>query len=90
MPTADGGLVMCGAPTLAASLGEGDEALDWEHSCPVGADEFVERWLEGVTGKVDQVMQAIVTLPGLATGGRPSVQVANLLLRQCVVQKAIH
>eukprot|EP00973_Karenia_brevis_P090445 12402622-Karenia_brevis.AAC.1 len=81
---------MCGAPTLAASLGDGDDALDWEHSCPVGADEFVERWLEGVTGKVDQVMQAIVTLPGLATGGRPSVQVANLLLQQCVVQKAIH
>eukprot|EP00973_Karenia_brevis_P038712 5343033-Karenia_brevis.AAC.1 len=63
MPAADGGLVMCGAPTLAAALGDGDDVLDWEHSCPAGADEFVEKWLGCVTGKVDQVMHAIVALP---------------------------
>eukprot|EP00973_Karenia_brevis_P035385 4877177-Karenia_brevis.AAC.1 len=35
-------------------------------------------------------MEAIVTLPDVASSGRPSVQVSNLLLRQCVVQKAVH
>eukprot|EP00973_Karenia_brevis_P067982 9456911-Karenia_brevis.AAC.2 len=45
MPVAKGGLVMCGAPTLAAALTEEDD-LDWEHTCPIGADEFVEGWLD--------------------------------------------
>eukprot|EP00973_Karenia_brevis_P008565 1158509-Karenia_brevis.AAC.1 len=81
---------MCGAPTLAAALAEEDDELDWEHTCPIGADEFVEQWLDGVMHKAQQVMDAVVMLPGVATSGRPSVQVANLLLRQCVVQKAVH
>ena len=41
MPASHGGLVMCGAPTLAAAL-EDDCDMDWEHACPVGSEEFVE------------------------------------------------
>ena len=89
MPASNGGLVMCGAPTLAAALDEHGD-LDWEHACPVGSDEFVEEWLSKLTTRIDKVLAAILALPFAATIGRPSVQVANLLLRQCVVQKVMH
>eukprot|EP00973_Karenia_brevis_P044342 6142453-Karenia_brevis.AAC.1 len=80
MPVAEGGLVMCGAPTLAAALSEDDE-LDWEHTCPVGADDFVEHWLDGVAQRAQRVMDAIVALPEVASSGRPSVQKAIHVLR---------
>ena len=89
MPASHGGLVMCGAPTLAAVLEEDDD-LDWEHACPVGSDEFVEDWLSSLSTRIDKVLASILALPSAATMGRPSVQVANLLLRQCVVQKVMH
>eukprot|EP00973_Karenia_brevis_P033009 4555755-Karenia_brevis.AAC.1 len=63
---------MCGAPTLAAAMNSEEDVLDWERSCPVGTEEFVEQWLDDVSGKLDQVMQAIVALPEHATAGRPS------------------
>ena len=58
MPASHGGLVMCGAPTLAAA-GEEDGDLDWEHACPVGSDEFVEDWLSSLSARIDKVLSAI-------------------------------
>ena len=82
------GFVLCGAPF---GNGRTTETMDdLVGIAPFGSDAFIRDFLHNVAEKFGAYTRRVAEIPTSCTPGRPGVQCANALLRQCGVQRVTH